>query len=209
MATIGSPAYYKNGILSSSRLVGNVGDNYVVRYILTLDSGESASHIAVLLDSGGYISWSNYDGTQNEINGRISLYFKIGTDPEEFANAGYNQIAEATGKVDMQITGGYPVEENLDFNAYMEADIKLRPGVEYYLWIYPGWSPSGNYATGYFGWYDRGDNYREYRVTLSGSAGGLAVLENGNFIFPNWKVFEGGEWQPINLSIHDIANWKP
>ena len=182
MATLSNPVYYNGGAdAGDSRLVGVVsGLNRVVRYTLTLDADEYATDIAIAMDSGGYTSWGNYDseGWKDEyVNDELSLYFHIGTDPDEFVNAGANQVSEATGKVTMVRRSGSGVSEDIAWNMTLEGKAMLLPGVTYYLWIYPGWVNGSIW--GYFRWYDNGAGRFKYTVELSGSPG-LVYIDNGS-----------------------------
>ena len=169
MATLSNPIYFKGGDdAGDSRLVGIVARlNRVVRYTLTLDAGECATHLSIDMDSGNYTQWGDYTSEGwKDVNDETSLYFYIGTDPDEFVNAGYDQVSRATGKVTMVYRGGYGIEENLSWNMTLSGDVLLVPGVTYYLWVYPGYT-----SYGYFTWYDTGAGRFKYDIELSGNPG--------------------------------------
>ncbi len=207
MATLSNPVYYRNGVDSGdSRLVGfESGVNRVVRYNLTIGENESADHISVFMNSNAYLGWGNYDAPYQKINANATLYFVIGTDPNEFKNAGYGNVPEATGKVEMVRASGYGVEENLKYNVRMEGDALLIPGSTYYLWIYPGYSNAtgGNSTWGYFTWYDNGAGRFSYTVTLSGSAGLIYV---GNEAYLAY-IDNGASWDLYIPYIDNGASW--
>ena len=188
MATLSNPIYFKGGAdAGESRLVGIVGGlNRVVRYTLTLDAYECATHLSIDMDSSNYTQWGDYSSEGwKDVNGKTSLYFYIGTDPDEFVNAGYDQVSSATGKVTMVYRGGYGVEENLSWNMTLAGDVLLAPGVTYYLWVYPGYK-----AYGYFTWYDTGTGRFKYDIELSGNPG--LVYINGEAYMP--CIFNGSGW---------------
>lgn len=205
MATLSNPVYYKGGAdAGDSRLVGIVSSqNRVVRYTLTLGENEFATHLSIDMDSGNYTGWGDYTSEGwKDVNDETSLYFYIGTDPNEFANAGYNQVSRATGKVNMVHRSGYGVEENLTWDMSLDGDTILAPGSTYYLWIYPGYQ-----AYGYFTWYDPGNGRFEYDIELSGSPGfayiaGVAYqcyIDNGS----GWDlaipyIDNGSSWEICN-----------
>lgn len=180
MATLSNPTFYKGGVEGGPQLVGfnkatsdESFSNYVVRYTLTIDPNESGDHIYVYIATNGYLEWSSLD-TQYKVNDEASLYFKIGTDPTEFANAGYAQRSEGT-KVNMVSTTG------LNYDVEFEADTMLLPGQTYYVWIFPGFAasgdPIGNYTVGQFEWY--GLSHHVHTINLSGAAG-LVTIDIGS-----------------------------
>ena len=194
MATLSNLQYYKAGEIGASAVVGFESKlTRVVRYDLTIGSDESANRLTWLIDSGGYIGWGSYEANSTEFNDKVSLYFYIGTDPDEFANAGIDQVAAATGKVDIQRRSGNAVDENLTFNFYGEADIMLFPGKTYYLWIFPGYSNAegGNGTWGWFSWSALTTN----TITLYGAAGMLRI-DTGSEIITAIPYIDSGEaWE--------------
>lgn len=201
MATLSNPVYYNGGAdAGDSRLVGIVsGQNRVVRYTLTLDADEFATHLSIDMDSGNYTKWGDYASEGwKDVNDETSLYFYVGTDPEEFANAGSEQVSSATGKVTMVHRAGYGVEENLSWDMTLAGDVMLAPGATYYLWIYPGYS-----AYGYFTWYDTGNGRFEYDIVLSGSTG-LAYIDGAAY---QCYIDNGSGWDLAMPYIDNGSGW--
>lgn len=207
MASITNPTYFADGVEAGSAhpWVGFYSrTNYVVRYDLDLESGESADHISFTFrDSahGAIEMGAGVGETPDEWIRKQKLFFVISTSPTEFVNAGYFDKDKATGQLNMSLL------YDISFKATWEGDVYLYPGLSYYLYVFPGYSSAeggdGNY--GYWQW----DQQLDISIVLSGKAGCVAVFDHGDFVFPNWKVFDGKEWSPINLSIRDLANWKP
>lgn len=171
MATLSNRVFYQGGITPADSSVVGFESNRtrVVRYNLNLASDESASHINVVFGGDpndiriSYGAPLNY--FVNNLNDGLSFYFAISTDPDAFANAGYEYISSATGKAIFTQTGGYTVEENMEYKVSCDADILLYPDIQYYFWVFPGFSESGN---GFYGWVYW--NNTPIEVTLSGSA---------------------------------------
>ena len=170
MATLSNPVYFIGGADGGDRMWVGVASgykNHVVRYTLVLEAGEYATNLTVDFDSGNFTQWGDYaSDAWKEVNDEVSLYFRIGTDPEEFNNAGYDQVSNANGKVRMVRRAGQGVDENLSWDMTLTGDAMLVPGVTYYLWIYPGYE-----RYGYFTWYDTGNGRFEYDIKLSGYPG--------------------------------------
>lgn len=196
MATLSNPTFFKGGVEGGPQLVGYTKassdgsySNYVVRYTLTLDPNESGDHIYVYMATKGYLEWYNIE-TKNKVNKDASLYFKIGTDPVEFANAGYAQRLEATGKVNMVSTSS----SNANYDVEFEADAMLLPGYTYYVWIFPGFAlgaePTGNYTMGQFEWY--GLSYHVHTINLSGAAG-LVTIDIGSALVKAIPLIDLGD----------------
>lgn len=196
MAVLSNPVYYEAGISGASNLVG-VSDkkNRNVRYTLTVDKAESASRLAFVMkgSSTGSIAWGSGGDNYVYINGALSLYFAISTDPDEFANAGIAEVPKALGKVTLTETGGYWVEGNVTFNATGEADFYLLPGQTYYLWIFPGYTNAdgGNGVWGWFYW----NSALSTTVDLSGVAGVVRIDTGLASVIAIPCIDTGAEWK--------------
>ena len=186
MATLSNRIFYRDGKTpAGSDVVGFESNRTrVVRYDLNLESGEQADRIRVVFagDPGdvGIVLGAPYEYWWEKINQNMSFYFAISTDPDAFANAGYEDIDRANGKAVFENTGGYPEEQNLKFKVTCDAKISLYPGVQYYFWVFPGFSslPGGNYTWGWVYW-----NNVPIDITLSGSSG-IMLVETKNGIKP-------------------------
>lgn len=213
MASIANPTYFADGVEVGSAFpwVGFYNrTNYVVRYDLTLESGESADHISLTFrdsDHGAITMGKGKFNTAQEFASNNKVFFVISTSPTEYVNAGYFDIDKATGQFDMvylyDTNAGIP-----SFAAKWDGDVKLYPGAKYYLYVFPGFRNANMGGDGNFGYW-QWDPQLKISIVLSGQAGCVAVFDGGEFVFPNWKVFENGEWTPISLSIKDLASWKP
>lgn len=198
MATLSNRTFYQNGKTpADSAVVGFESQRTrVVRYNLNLDSGEQADRIKVVFadDPGdvGIVLGGPYEYWWDKINQSMSFYFAISTDPDAFANAGYADISSANGKAVFEQTGGEAVEENIKFRVTCEANISLYPGVQYYFWVFPGFSslPGGNYTWGWVYW-----NNVPIDITLSGYAG------------IGWKKTKDG-WKPVVPYYRENGFWK-
>ena len=142
--------FYSKGDKATSRVVGvEGGRNRLVRYTFTTP-GEGALAVSLQFYCDG-----DRTGSSN-----VPLRFYIGTDPTSHANAGpdseyHGTLTKTTSKDGAVLTG--------------ELDILLLPNTVYYLWIFPGISPSGNY--GYYSWFPPLDSGLINTLTLSGGAG--------------------------------------
>lgn len=172
MATLSNRIFYEDGNSGASAAVGFADkQNRVVRYNLDLASGESASHInVVFVGDKSEVCIEHGNGSSEQfvkLNDEMSFYFAISTDPDAFANAGYADIASATGKAIFTQVGGYMVEDNMLYEVSCDADVLLYTGTQYYFWVFPGFSNSdgGNETWGWVHW-----NNTPIEVTLSGSA---------------------------------------
>lgn len=211
MATLSNPTFFKGGVEGGPQLVGYTKaasddsfSNYVLRYTLTIEPNESGNHIRVEIETLGYLEWSSAD-TQYKVNNAASLYFKIGTDPTEFANAGYAQSLEVpNNKVNMISTG------DLNYDVAFEADVLFLPGQTYYVWIFPGFAasgePNGNYTVGYFEWY--GLSKHVHKIELSGAAG-IVKLKIGTDIMNAIPLIgSGGEWKSLVPLLGNAGKWN-
>lgn len=142
MGTLSNPVFYESGVAGASAVVGfESSKNRVVRYDLNLDSAEQASHIRVLFDEDqGTVSIGGGASFFEKINGEMSYYFAISTDPNAFANAGYENIADATGKAVFNLYRGSWQSGDAHYRVECEADVKLYPNTQYYFWVFPGFS---------------------------------------------------------------------
>lgn len=200
MATLSNPVYFKGGAdAGTSRLVGvESGMNRVCRYTFVLDAAECATHLEIDMDSANYTQWGNYSSNAwQNVNGATSLYFYIGTDPDEFKNAGADQVSSATGKVTMVYRGGSGANQNLSWDMALSGDVMLVPGVTYYLWVYPGYR---NY--GYFTWYDTGNRFK-YDIRLSGYPG-LAYIDGEAY---QCYIDNGSSWDLAMPYIDNGSGW--
>lgn len=142
--------FYSDGGGATSRIVGvEGGRNRLVRYAFTTP-GEGASAVSMKFYCDG-----EQTGASN-----VPLRFYIGTSATSHANAGANSeyhgtLTKTTGKEGAVFTG--------------ELDILLLPNTTYYLWVFPGISPTNNY--GYYNWYPHLDSGLVNTLTLSGGAG--------------------------------------
>lgn len=154
MATLSNPKFYESGNSGASAIVGYESmQNRVVRYDLNLASGEQASHIKVLFDEGnGSVAIGDGATFFAKINKEMSYYFAISTDPNAFANAGYENISEATGKAVFNLYRGSWQNGNAEYRVECEADVALYPNTQYYFWVYPGFSERGNDVYGWVWW---------------------------------------------------------
>lgn len=191
MATLSNPVYYKAGDNASDILVGVASkNNRNVRYTLTMGKAESADHIEFTITESSVSSIVWGDGSDHrEINDKISLYFAISTDPNEYANAGINQVSKALGKVTMSEIRGYWVEDNVVFKATGNGAYNLLPGQTYYLWIFPGYTTAsgGNGEWGYFVW----GKSLTTTVSLSGAAG-VVQIDTGSAILKAIPYIDDG-----------------
>ena len=209
MATLSNPTFYRDGKTGEpGNLVGFESQvNRVARYTLTMGSDESATSISIFLEAHGWIQWGTYSAPFNEINKKVSLYFAISTDPDEFANAGKNDVSRATGKVTMEQAWGSQANQDVAFNARLAADVNLLPGQVYYLWLFPGYN-TDNGMWGYFTWYDNGTDRFTYHVEISGELG-LVYIHNGAG-FEEYQVYihNGSGWDLYIPYIHDGVGWQ-
>lgn len=193
MATLSNRTFYQSGNAEASAIVGFESmQNRVVRYNLNLNSGEQASHIKAVFVGDPRdicIEYGSGSGT-SLVNGRMSFYFAISTDPDAFANAGYADIASATGKAIFTQVGGYGSEESPKYEVSCDADMLLYPHIQYYLWVFPGFSETGNSTWGWMYW-----NNVPIEVTLSGHAG-IAWIKTATGFKPAVPyVRQSGEWK--------------
>lgn len=169
MATLSNRIFYQDGKTPADSAVVGFESNRtrVVRYELNLESGEQANRITVVFGDGIELG-GPYEYWWEKINQSMSFYFAISTDPDAFANAGYADISSANGKAVFTRTGGDSAEENIRFKVKCEANISLYAGVQYYFWVFPGFSslPGGNYTWGWVYWGDV-----PIDITLSGNSG--------------------------------------
>lgn len=154
MATLTNPEFFESGNAGASAVVGFESmQNRVVRYNLNLGSGEQASHIHVLFDeANGSIYLGDGASFFSKINAEMSYYFAISTDPDAFANAGYENITDATGKAVFILYSGSWQNGDARYRVECEADVALYPNTQYYFWVYPGFSENGNDVYGWVGW---------------------------------------------------------
>lgn len=191
MATLSNPVYYDGGVSGASTVVGiSNKKSRTVRYTLTVGKNEHASHVSFKIDESDMtsIGWGS-GSNHKEINNKISLYFAISTDPNEYANAGINEIPKALGKVTMTEVRGYWVEEDVVFEATGEGDYYLLPGQTYYLWIFPGYTNATG-GNGEWGWFYWGVSL-ETTVTLSGAAG-IVQIDTGSAILKAIPYIDDG-----------------
>lgn len=187
MATLSSPVFYQDGKTpADSSIVGFESfRNRVVRYNLNLDEGEQANHIKVVFAGNPndvHIDYGNpLNFFVNNLNKDLSFYFAITEDPDAFSNAGYSDIERATGKAIFTQVAGHSVEENMRYKVICEADVRLYPATQYYLWVFPGFSnlPGGNYTWGWVYWNDV-----PIDITLSGNSG-IAYAKTKDGIKPS------------------------
>lgn len=176
MATLSNPSYFANG--SKDGAVARVGYynrvNYVVRYDLTLENGESADHISFTFRDSAHGAIEMGAGVGETADAFVKaqkLFFVISTSPTEFVNAGYFDKDKATGQLNMSLL------YDISFKATWEGDVYLYPGLSYYLYVFPGYSSAeggdGNY--GYWKWGQQLD----ITLALSGAAG-LVTIDIGS-----------------------------
>lgn len=178
MATLSNPSYFANG--SKEGAVARVGYynriNYVVRYDLTLEKGESADYISFTFrDSahGAIEMGAGVGETADVFVKKQKLFFVISTSPTEFVNAGYFDREKATGQLNMSLL------YDISFKATWEGDVYLYPGVNYYLYVFPGYS-SADGGDGNFGYWKWGQQL-DITLTLSGAAGSVHIdIGSGN-----------------------------
>lgn len=195
MATLSNPVFYKAGTAGASAVVGlDSSQNRVVRYDLKLESGEQASHISVLFDEyNGSITIGNGADQFSKINGDMSFYFAISTDPHAFANAGYADISRATGKAVFTLYRGSVANADAKYRVSCEADMLLYPGKQYYLWVFPGFSnAAGGNST--WGWVHWGSSLTTI-VELSGHAEIAWVKTSEGFKASVPYVRQNGSWK--------------
>lgn len=177
MAVLTNRIFYQDGKTpADSAVVGFENQrNRVVRYDLNLEEGEQGNRITVVFGDGIELG-APYEYWWEKINQSMSFYFAISTDPEAFANAGYANISSANGKAVFTQTGGDSAEQNIRFKVKCEASVSLYPGIQYYFWVFPGFSslPGGNYTWGWVYWSDV-----PIDVTLTGN-GGIVLVETTN-----------------------------
>lgn len=202
MATLSNPVFYNNGVGGANAVVGFESSvNRVVRYTLTLASGESANHInfSIAESDLNHIAWG--DGTSRYlINDSISLYFAVSTDPDKYANAGFDNISSAAGKVALDVVRGTISAGDASFEAKGEADFNILSGTTYYLWIFPGYSSGGNNVWGWFSW----GKYLDVTVILSGSAGQISIGDLTGIP----EVFHAGQWVQVIPDVFTAGAWK-
>jgi hypothetical protein len=177
MATLSNPTYFADGSTENALpRVGYYTQNRVVRYDLTLEKGESADHISFTFrdSASGAIEMGGGVGeTPDAFAKKQKLFFVISTSPTEFINAGYFDRHKATGQLNMVYL------YDISFKATWEGDVYLYPGVNYYFYVFPGYSNAeggdGNY--GYWKW----GRQLDITLTLSGSAGSAHIdISPGN-----------------------------
>lgn len=173
MATLSNHVFYSDGNAGASAVVGFVDHvNRLVRYDLNLDSGEQGSEIHVLFDESDQSSIVVGDENAEhlrqfqKLNNEMSFYFAITTEADAFTNAGYDDIARATGKAWFE-----PYRDDKHFKVTCDGDVLLYPDTQYYLWIFPGFSEKGNETWGYVGW----GNYLTITVDVSGTVQSYTV----------------------------------
>lgn len=165
MATLSNRTFYKSGVAGASAVVGFESQvNRVVRYNLDLEPGENASHIDVVFVGEAYdicIEFVHGEPGVSELNKNMPFYFAISTDPDAFANAGYTDIASATGKAVCTKVPEYGAEK---YEISCSADIMLYSGTQYYLWIFPGFSNAAG-GNGVWGWLEWNNTPIEVSLT--------------------------------------------
>lgn len=131
MTNLFNPVFYKSGKSGVSAVVGYESkSNRVVRYNLLTGSG-GANRIELSFNN-------NWQGNGTLPN---TLYFYIGTDPDDHSNAG--ATSERTGDL-TRASGTY--------NYSGAADMILMPNTTYYVWVFPSSTTFGwvqwSYASG-------------------------------------------------------------
>lgn len=206
MATLSNRIFYQDGKTpADSAVVGFENQRTrVVRYDLNLDEGEQGNRITVVFGDGIELG-APYEYWWEKINQSMSFYFAISTDPEVFANAGYADISSANGKAIFTQTGGDSAEQNIRFKVKCEANISLYPGVQYYFWVFPGFSslPGGNYTWGWVYWSDV-----PIDVTLSGNSGLAWVKKQDGWKIAVPYVRKDGSWKPAIPYVRKNGEWK-
>lgn len=193
MATLSNRTFFQDGVTpAESSVVGFEREmNRVVRYNLDLSRGESARNIKIVFVGNPgevCISFGGGGPGASEINKSMSFYFAISTDPDAFANAGYADIASATGKAIFTQVGGYEAGESAKYEVSCDADVMLYPETQYYLWVFPGFSskiPGGNYTWGFVYW-----NTTPIEITLTGEVGLVYVGELSGIPY----IWHNGAW---------------
>lgn len=210
MAVLTNRIFYQDGKTPASAVVGfESQQTRVVRYNLNLDSGEQAERIKVVFADDpsdvGISLGAPYEYWWEKINRSMSFYFAISTAPDAFANAGYADISSASGKAVFEQTGGEAAEQNIKFRVTCEANISLYPSVQYYFWVFPGFSnlPGGNYTWGWVYWNDV-----PIDVTLSGSSGVALVKTKDGLKIAVPYVRENGEWKRSVPYVRKNGEWK-
>ena len=188
MATLSNRTFFQGGVTPASAVVGfESKQNRVVRYDLNLARGESARHINVVFVGEPYdvcIEFGSGDPGISALNEEMSFYFAISTDLNAFANAGYADIASATGKALFTKVPEYGAEK---YEVSCDADVMLYPETQYYLWVFPGFSnvDGGNSTWGWFEW-----NNTPIEVTLTGEVGLVYVGSLSGIPY----VWHNGAW---------------
>lgn len=188
MATLSNRTFFQGGVTPASAVVGFESSmNRVVRYDLNLARGESARHINVVFVGNPYevcIEFGSGGPGVSALNEGMSFYFAISTDPEAFANAGYADIASATGKAIFTKVQEYGAEK---YEVSCDADVMLFPETQYYLWVFPGFSNAagGNSTWGWFEW-----NNTPIKVALTGEVGLVYVGSLSGIPF----IWHNGAW---------------
>ena len=207
MATISNPTFYAGGSATSSPFVGfdNYGGskyNCVLRYDLTLGANESASHFKFSITAGPEYTCFGYTrGSGSKyINSEMSLYFYIGTDPNEGKNYGYAEIGKGT-KVTLTKTSS----NSIQYTVEGEADVCLLKNTQYYLWIYPGYSNDvgGNDTYGAFYVHETVNN-----VVLSGAAGVIKIDTGSGWVDAIPYIDDGTKWVQAVPYIDNGSGWN-
>lgn len=208
MAQLADVTHYRDGeVIVDSDVVGFESlVNRNVRYTIQTSPTEMGSRLSFSIKQN-FDPWSSalrwgMGSTQHE---GLPLYFVIGTDPDEFANAGLADISRAHGKCTMTLLSGYYVEENTSFEATGEAELLILPNKTYYLWIFPGYSnlEGGNNTWGWFWW----SKLLDATYELSGAAG-LVHLDTGSgWISAIPYIDNGEEWQRAIPYVDNGSGW--
>ena len=136
-----NPVFYSNGTSGASGVVGYESrHNRVVRY--NLASPDIGANKIDLSFTG------NWEGAGTLPN---TLYFFVGTDPNDHANAG--STFTKTGEL---------ARKSGTYEYYGSADILLMPNTTYYVWVFP--------SSTTFGWLYWGKNTGDASVETYGGA---------------------------------------
>lgn len=160
--TLTDPVFYKNGVPGQSKVAGfESGVTRVARYtFLAPQTGATSLQFSL-------------DGTSKGAGLDIPLRFAISTDPDSHCNAGAN--SPYTGVATLTLSSHL---------AQGQAEVRLTPGVTYYLWLFPGENVWGWYYVPASG-----------TVTTSGFAEGVATVEDGIL------------GQPLDITIHSTPGY--